>query len=261
MSESENFASKKPPLDDRKTFHYSSPQGGGERCFVALPSVALGCGPDRVTLGTLFGPFFFYRERGNIAMPFFRVTWVFKDQTYDVGWSETLLVQATDANDADTQSSGYHTKRLALTYAHVLAQFKRVCNIDHPRDSRIFPFPTSTTGILNEATNPMAGLFDVLVCRRDVAAGTFLGRMFMRMVPMGIFIGRIYSESGSMIPPNWNADILSFSTEVASGKYYLNKKSGASYAPVAITNFLPEYRGERKLGRPFDRLRGRRAVA
>lgn len=193
-------------------------------------------------------------------MATFKGTWFYTNTVYNVGWTENWYITATDAPTAYTLTSNYPTVRKNLAITTTLAQYVRISNIDHPRDSLITNL-NALAGTIVEATYPIAGVWDVLLCRRDVATWNYFNKINFHLVPAFVFVGRIYGPTGAGAAA-WNTAFTAYQTEVESGPYVVHRFSPPStilYAPCQ--NFTARYRTERRLGRPSDPLRGRRATA
>lgn len=193
-------------------------------------------------------------------MATFKNTWFFSDATYNVGWTESWYVTAADVNAAYTATSNYPSVRKALLMNTSTINYVRCANIDHPRDSLITTL-VGIAGTIVSATYPLAGVWDVLLCRRDVNTWNYFNGLFMRFVPGFVFAGRLYNPTGAGAAA-WNTAFTAMQTEVVSGPYLVRKFSPPSsfiYSPC--TKFIFRYRTERRLGRPSDPLRGRRATA
>lgn len=189
-------------------------------------------------------------------MPTYKVTYVFADNVNGVGWSEGWWAQGADAVSAGATQGNYPTVRLPLLMDTARITAIRVSNVDKPRDSVYLVLGSNPVGTIPSATRKAAGVWDCLLVKRDVTAGTLQGHMFLRMVPGDIFTGRLYT--GQNLPPaNWQTMFTAWVTELTGGAYFLRKKAGGITTYVACQAVTPERRTERKLGRPFDALRGR----
>jgi hypothetical protein len=191
----------------------------------------------------------------------YKATIFFRDTTYNIGWTETWWLSATDPETALTQLANYPTVRKALLMSTSSMVAIRVSNVDHGRDSTYQTTGFPIAGTVNSTTYPIAGVWDCLLCRRDNNLGNTLGHVFLRTVPAGIFLGRDYAP-GNISAIGWVAAFAAFVTEVTSGTYFMKDKlSGGGFGYQLCTQFVGMRRTERRLGRPFDALRGRRAVA
>ena len=203
---------------------------------------------------------FFCLASGNMAMPTFRATWFFQDVTYGYGWTENWWVSATDAPTASVNVTNYASKRLAFMMDTAQWTELRISNIDPPRDSYFVAPASAAFGSIAHATINPAGVWDTLLIRRDIAGNTLLGHQFLHSVPAAIFNGRIYNAGGLPIA-TWLTPYSAWQTEVQSGTYLLKKKSGSSFVYQACAAITSIRRTERRVGRPFDGLRGRRLTA
>jgi hypothetical protein len=193
-------------------------------------------------------------------MPYFKATWFFTDIIDTVGWTENWWVFTTDAAAALTVVSNYATVRAALLLDSTSITAIRVSSVGMPRDSLYLGTGLPVAGTIGRISNPLAGVWDVLLCRRDVANNNLLGHMSLHMVPGSIFAGRVYVPGGAS-SIGWAAKFTAFGVEVTNGNYLLRQKSGVTWGYIPCTTFLGVRRSERRLGRPFDGLRGRRLVA
>jgi hypothetical protein len=194
---------------------------------------------------------------GNMRMANFKCTWFFEDHTYNYGWTESWFVSATDADSANLSVTNYDAKRQAIMMdTSYLVNF-RVTNTDAGRDSRFYPITGSGQGTIPTTGNPVAGVWDCLLIRRDRSIGDVLGHMFLHSVPAGIFSGRNYLN-GTGTPAAWYTAFTAFKTEVTGGIYLLRKEAGPGTIYVPCTTITPMRRTERRVGRPSDPLRGRR---
>lgn len=194
-------------------------------------------------------------------MPNFRCTWYFTSSEYQVGWTETWWTTATDAPTADTAVQHYRTTRAALLSDAASIVALRISSVDHARDSYYSTYSFPVVGGIAEATYPIAGVWDALLLRRDTLSYNVLGHMFMHFVPAGIFTGRVYTPT-VVSGIGWAAKIAAFNTEIIALSAYLLRKNTAGVITYPSCQYLqPLRRTERRLGRPFDALHGRRLVA
>lgn len=190
----------------------------------------------------------------------FKMTWFFEDSVDSVGWSENWWVEAADNVTAISDVSAYSALRAALLLDSSSIVAVRACNVDGRRDSYFQQSGLPVNGTIVRATYPLAGVWDCLLCRRDVVTSDQLGHMFLHIVPAGIFIGRKYVP-GNVTGIGWIAKFNAFDAEVTSGTYLLRQVRPTFTLYPPCTYFAGIRRTERRLGRPFDALRGRRAVA
>ena len=193
-------------------------------------------------------------------MPNFKCTWFFQDTTYNVGFTETWWADAADHDSAEALVHNYVAKRMDLAQDTTFFVNLRIAKTDTPRDSKYYPPASSTPGTINSGSFPVAGVWDCLLIRRDVATYNRFGHIFMHLVPRGIFTGRLYTGILATTP-TWLVRYAAWNNEVTGGSYQLRFKSGSTFAYAACVTALQRYRTERRLGRPSDPLRGRRAIA
>jgi hypothetical protein len=193
-------------------------------------------------------------------MATYKITFVFGSSVNAVGWTENWWVNAADANAAVNSVTNYLTVRKALMLDTAAITNIRASNIDKNRDG-ILASVGGATGIIPSATQPPAGIWDCLLCRRDDATHTAIGHMFLHLVPSVIFNGRVYVPNPAGYAA-WAAAMTAFQTEVKNGTYLVRKRTAPNtYSYVPCGFFDGTRRTSRKLGRPFDALHGRRQVA
>jgi len=196
-----------------------------------------------------------------MAMAIFKATWFFTSSKYQVGWTENWWTSAVDAPTAAGQVANYKNVRKALLSDAAQITQVRLASVDHPRDSYFDTIGVPVTGTLAEATYPIAGVWDALLIRRDVNAYNFLGHLFLHFIPAGIMVGRVYTPA-SGTPASWPSAFTSYGNEIAAAGAYLLRKNTAGVITYPPCTFLIGLRRtERRLGRPFDALHGRRSVA
>lgn len=193
-------------------------------------------------------------------MAFYKATWFLQSNPYAVGWTENWWVSASTAVDALANVANYKTVRAALLSDQAQITTLRVSNVDPPRDSLFDSTGLPLAGGILAASFPIAGVWDALLCRRDITLNTLLGHMFMHFVPANIFTGRAYNPGGGS-GESWATKFAAFQTEVTSGAYFLREKGVSGFNYLPCSTFFGQRRTEHKLGRPSDGLRGRRAVA
>jgi hypothetical protein len=193
-------------------------------------------------------------------MPTYKTTWFFDDPTYNIGWTESWWCNGTNASSAQATVALYGSKRLACLMDTSRLVNTRCSMVGKPRDATYFAPSSAIHGSIPSAGNPLAGVWDCLLCHRDIDASTVLGHFFMHMVPASIFQGRLFLFA-SALPAAWLTAYLAFQTEITSGAYYLRTKSAGNVVYVSCTRFGGDRRTTRKLGRPFDALHGRRPTS
>jgi hypothetical protein len=193
-------------------------------------------------------------------MAVFKGTWFYYDTEDTVGWTETWWGNASDFTSAVALFNGYAPVRQALMYSTSFITQVRISNVDSPRDSLIIP-TAGLNGPWVTATTPRAGIWDCLLLRRDAVANNVFGHLFLHLIPAGVFVGRTYGPVAP-VSTSWNPAFAAFQAYVTAGNLLLRKRvppAAPTYPPC--TQCIPRYRTERRLGRPSDPLRGRRAVA
>jgi hypothetical protein len=197
--------------------------------------------------------------RNMANMPNFRVTGFYQDTTDLVGWSETWIVQAADAPTAANQYASVQTLANPLRFTTTSITAVRSSNIDAPRDSFYPVLGSGTAGTISRATHPPAGVWDTLLFRWDAASNNFFNKKFFHEVPGDIFNGRVYVGNAAY----WNTPFAAYIAALVSPSNGIMVRKRQAGVPVfaALSAVTPLRRTERRLGRPFDALRGRRAIA
>lgn len=179
----------------------------------------------------------------------------------NVGWSESFYDNASSLSVATSDFTTLMTNRTGIMLATTVSDGYRISNVDHPRDGVVSGPPAGTTpGLLTGPGFTPAGVWDCLLVRLDVAGLTAFNKRFLHMMPAQVFLGRTYL--GAAAPAPWPANMALWLNLLAAGTIWQVRKVVAGspvYTP--ITQAVPQRRTERRLGRPFDTLRGRRAIA
>lgn len=193
-------------------------------------------------------------------MATYRITMFFQDNVNVTGWTENWWVNAANGPAALTAFSGVYTSRVALLMDTCQMTTARASNVDHPRDSDYLNVGIPVLGTIAHATYPAAGPWDALLVRRDVSTNDLIGHIFMHGVPAGIFTGRIWQVT---VAPGitFAANLTNYQTSLVSASALLRKGPATAYTYPPCTVILGLRRTQHKVGRPFDQLRGRRAVA
>jgi hypothetical protein len=192
-------------------------------------------------------------------MPQYKVTFFFQDNTNQTGWTESWWSTNTDGVSALTAWNPTFTARLALLMNYCQITEVRVANVDHPRDS-IYAGYAPGTGTISNTSHPGCGPWDALLVRRDVAPLTLFGHVFMRGIPQAIFTGRVYGSADSYMA-TWTANFTTWRSALLAIPAQLRKGTTTPPTYPNMTDLFGIRRTERRVGRPFDALRGRRSVA
>jgi hypothetical protein len=192
-------------------------------------------------------------------MPNFRVTGFYQDSTDLVGWSETWFLNAADAPTAANSYASVQTLANPLRFTTTSITAIRSSNVDAPRDSFYPTLGSGTAGTIVRATHPPAGVWDSLLFRWDAATNNFFNKKFLHEVPADIFSGRVYVGNAGY----WNTPFAAYLAAIVSPSngIQVRKKLAGVYTYTPVTAVTALRRVERRLGRPFDALRGRRAIA
>jgi hypothetical protein len=193
-------------------------------------------------------------------MPLQKGTFFISDLTNNVGWTESWYFNQASTASALSSLGTLIGPRVALLMDTCQIIAARVVTVGPPRDSLFASTGIPANGTILHATYPAAGPWDCLLCRKDSTDGTYFNKIFMHGVPVGIFNGRYYQDS---VAPGvaFQTSLTAYLTAAVAAGALVRK--GPASAPVTanIAVLIPIRRTEHRLGRPFDELRGRRAVA
>lgn len=192
-------------------------------------------------------------------MPFVKTTWFFRDSVNNVGWTESWWSNSTDTPTASAAFTGVIPARLALLEDTCFLDFQRCSNVDHPRDSYV-TVATTTQGTVSHVTHPAAGPWDAMLIRREAASNDVFGKIFMHGVQLDLFLGRALNI-GNAAYTAWLLAFSSYITALQGIPALLRKVVAGTPTYPALSRAVTVRRTEHKVGRPFDGLRGRRAVA
>ena len=195
-------------------------------------------------------------------MATWHVTFFFTDTLENTGWTENWWYTSTLASGVTADAITYAQARMLLAMNTSFLNQIRVSNVDPPRDSLYIDLSavTGLQGNYDHTTVPAAGLGDALLIRRDVLTQNLFGHMFLRSVPAGIFTGRTYP--GSPLPTGWGTNFAAFrALFTPTSNWLLRQVVGGVVTYPGCRVFIPIRRTTRRIGRPFDSLRGRRAIA
>lgn len=202
---------------------------------------------------------FFCGVSGNIAMAIYKATFVFKDNVNNVGWTESWWSNHADIYAAASAWLAAATPRLTLLEDTCIMQAVRVSNVDHPRDSKV-EIPSPNVGGVSHSSHPACGPWDALLVRRDNILWNVFGKIFMHGIQQDLFVGRDVAV-GTAPATAFLASLSSYGTNLGLIPALLRKVVGGVATYPAFTDFRAIRRTEHRVGRPFDGLRGRRAVA
>jgi hypothetical protein len=196
-------------------------------------------------------------------MPVFRGTVFFNDPTYTLGWSENWFFNADSWVAGLVLLTGYYPLRAALMMKTSYVTALRVSNVDHQRDGLFSSVATAAgQGAIDPAVHPAAGLGDCVLFRKDDNTSyKYFNKLFLQSVPGEIFLGRQLADP---IPAFWLTPLNAYQAYVLdpTKQFLVRAKLGTGgYLYQALSYFAPLFRTNRKPGRPFETLRGRRAIA
>jgi hypothetical protein len=187
----------------------------------------------------------------------YKITQFFTDAVNQTGWSESWYISAASAAAGLTAFAPVATARQALLNDVASLFAIRASNVDTPRDSLYQASGLPLVGSIATATYPLAGVWDCLLVTAQNTTNNLFGHIFMHDVPAGIFVGRVYVPSHTS-GINWVTNFATWQTALVTATI-LKRAKGPVYD--AVTSVIGQRRTERRLGRPFDALRGRRVVA
>lgn len=194
-------------------------------------------------------------------MPMFQCTWFFENTLTNVGWSEPYLVQESDYVPAQAVMDTLNPLRLACMTSNNYIRSLRVSNIALRGDALVANYGNAAVGGIDPTAHPDAGPFDACLLRKDTDPPIYHGFLYLRGIPEDTFVGRQLKANGfiELGPlPDFIAGILAgpfFFRHLQQG----HPVSDATYP--AITAMSGVRRVSRRIGRPFDQLRGRRRIA
>jgi hypothetical protein len=191
-------------------------------------------------------------------MPVYRVTWFFADPVNNVGWTETFQNTAPDGTTALNNLSNYATVRKALLMDTAKITAIRACKADKPRDSLFSSVALPISGTIDHTAHPQMGINDCLLVAWSDVTDRLFSHTFMHEVPAAIFTGRLYVPAGLS---GWAASMTAYINEVEGGQYAKDMIIGGMPVSTIIDYGIAKRWTSRKMGRPLDALRGRRAVA
>jgi hypothetical protein len=194
-----------------------------------------------------------------MATPYQKTTFFFLDNVNNCGWTESWYWVLASANAALTAAVTLITTRVALLMDTCQLTTIRSVTVGPPRDSLFAASGVPALGTILHGSFPAAGPWDALLIRKD-NDGTYFNKVFMHGVPVGIFTGRNYQNT--VAPGIAFQTALAAYLTAANGAGASVRKIASSVVLVApVLSYAPVRRTEHRIGRPFDPLRGRRAVA
>jgi hypothetical protein len=195
--------------------------------------------------------------RGNMCMAIYKLTQFFTDAVYQTGWTESWYISGSSASGCLSTFAAVATARQALLMDSSSIFAIRASNVDTPRDSLYLSSGLPLVGTIVSATYPIAGVWDCLLVTLQSSTLNMFGHVFMHSVPAGIFVGRVYVPTHTS-GIGWVANFAAWVSAIVTANL-LKRQKGPLYNPVI--SVIGTRRTERRLGRPFDALRGRRSVA
>jgi len=197
-------------------------------------------------------------------MPDFQVVFVYENTRDAVGYTHTWYTEAADKAAAHTATIDWWPKVRNLLMDYTFLRQKRISEVGKPRDSKFFPVPGAgdNNGSFASATIPSVGYAECLLIRRDSFVGGEFAHLFLHDVPQAIFDRRQYP--GAVMPVGWTTAFADLQTLVTTGAYMLKVKDttvSRGFSLVDCETFDPIGETTRKVGRPFDRIHGKRRIA
>jgi len=196
-----------------------------------------------------------------MAMPT-KFTAFFRDTLNTIGWTESYYTPSGSVTTAalNAYDTGVLAFRKACLSDTCFVDALRLSNTDHPRDSLILAPPVNQQGTIASATHKPVGPWDALLIRQEGPTSNVFSHLFMRGCPQEIFNGRFYVPIGTF-PATFKTALDAYYAALISQGLALRKVVGGTPTYPLLTSQAYLRRTERKAGRPFDPLRGRRAVA
>lgn len=204
--------------------------------------------------------FLFSGILGNMEMSTYKMTTFFQDNVNQTGWTESWWISAATGAAALTAWGPIPALRAALLMDTCQINNIRAAAVGPPRDSQFYVGTIPVVGTILHATYPACGPWDALLVRRDISTNTLLGHIFMHGIPVGLFNGRVYQNT---VAPGiaFNTALAAYGVGLIAAAALCRQFTGGTISYPALTQIAPIRRTEHKVGRPFDGLRGRRAVA
>lgn len=192
-------------------------------------------------------------------MATFKVTQFFTDTSKNIGWSESWWNNQANAAAVVTAWAPIITARAALCNTNVIITGFRVSNVDKPRDS-LFGGTAGTAGTMTLVAKVSTGPWDAMLVRRDIATNDLLGHVFMHSLTTTLFNGRLLNTGNADLTA-WLAALVVYQNALIAAVALCRKIVSNTPTYPNLTTLTALRLTEHKVGRPFDQLRGRRAVA
>lgn len=194
--------------------------------------------------------------RRNIAMPNYRLNFIFTNNLNRAGWAETWYAEAADHAEAQGKMDAYVPLRSDLMTENTVLAHGRASNVDPPRDSLIKEY--NTPGTIDPVTHPPVTIWDALLVRKDRAEFTNQGRVFLHDVPQDVFLGR---DLNPTVPAYFATALAAWVAGVVAQGFQFRITTGFGFGYISIAFMTALRLTEHRVGRPFDVLRGRRMIA
>jgi hypothetical protein len=178
------------------------------------------------------------------------------------GWSETYAISAADYLSGSTILGTIATARLALLVSDVSLIATRISDTDVKGDSSPTGITVPQVGTYAIAPADVTSNFALNLRIQFYGASTQRGQRWVRAIPASqVGAGGEYVPAGT-----WAAKLTTFANTVQTSSNAAHKIAGAVAPPFyAFTPYsgytLENFFTQRKIGRPFDLLRGRRQIA
>jgi len=192
---------------------------------------------------------------GFVTMPNFKCTYMFNDAAASFGWSETWYSKdVADYAAAETLAIGYFPVRQAVLVDRCKLLAVRISSVEVVHDSLIKK-PTDGTGDVTSTSDTVVQPWTALLSRNQATA-LYRGRTYFHGVLEDTFdSGRDYDAT--------NAQATAWTALKAFILANFALRHNAPPDPVSyeqFTEIILLRQVNRKVGRPFGLLRGRRKI-
>jgi hypothetical protein len=195
-------------------------------------------------------------------VPTAKITAFFRDSLNNIGWTENWY--SASSGDSITFLNNWDSSilapRKALANDTIFIDALRMSLVDHPRDSVILSPVVNNQGTVVSATHKPVGPWDALLIRQESTTYNVFSHTFLRGTNVDIYNGRTYLSTGTW-PAAYKVLLDAYYNALVAGTALLRKNTGGTITYPPLNSWAYLRRTERKAGRPFDPLRGRRAVA
>jgi hypothetical protein len=194
-------------------------------------------------------------------MAMFQVTCFMENVLTAVGWTEPWYISAGDYAAAKAAMEAVIPNRMGCATANTFLRALRVSDVTLRGDALIAVYGDGHPGTIDPTAHADAGPFDAVLVRKDTDPPIHHGFMYMRGWPEDVFVGRQIKANGFVMV---GAGPSFFNSILAGTFHFRHLPVGQPVANAtypAITELTAIRRVSRRVGRPFDQLRGRRRIA